>query len=379
MDSRLIKVLSVHWGFSIGGVAQYAAILERVTEFASIELETVCVLNRRRHIDEKTLAKLGGLSVIERTGPWDVRWVGGLRKAIREKNPDLIITHGFNGHFAAYVARPLGGRPARYIASYHGEYHPPTRLKRLVAGLYNGFTEFYMRNVAVSIASVADYCKNHLVSKGVDSDKITVIHNGIPEIHADESMDQLRRDLGIPEDRLIVGTVSRLDPEKGLVYLLEAFADVVTRHSDALLLVIGTGSQEQDLRRLAISLGIEHHVRFAGFRSDAWKCLGLIDVFALPSLAEYHSIGLLEAMRAGKAIVATNVGGNTESVRDSKEGIIVDPADSGQLSRAVGTLLDSEELRHKYGQQARKRYEDEFREDVMVKRCAMWLAEAARQ
>ena len=370
--------MSVHWGFSIGGVAQYAAILERVTEFENIELETVCVLNRRRHIDEKTLAKLGGLSVIERTGPWDVRWVNGLSKVIREKSPDLVITHGFNGHFAAYVARRLGGSSARYVASYHGEYHPPTRLKRLVAGLYNGFTEFYMRNVAASVASVADYCKDYLVSKRVDPDKITVIHNGIPEVRSDESIDELRGDLGIPEDKLIVGTVSRLDPEKGLVYLLEAFADVIARHSDALLLVIGTGSQEQELRKLAISLGIEHHVRFAGFRSDAWKFLKLIDVFALPSLAEYHSIGLLEAMRAGKAIVATNVGGNTESVRDAKEGIIVDPADSDQLSKAMGALLDSVELRDKYGRQARKRYEEEFREDVMVKRCARWLAEAAR-
>jgi len=371
-------VLSLHWGFSIGGVAQYAAILERVTEFEDIGLETVCILNRRRHIDNTTLAKLGGLSIIERTGPWDARWVHRLRKAIRDKHPDLIITHGFNGHFAAYIAGRSGVGSVRCAASYHGEYHPPTRLKRLVAGLYNRFTEYYMRNVAVGVASVADYCKDHLASRGVDPGKITVIHNGIPDVHDDGSIQDMKRDLEVPEDKLIVGTISRLDPEKGLVHLLEAFSNIAASHSNVFLLIVGTGSQDRELQQLVASLGLEHRVRFAGFRADAWKYLRLIDVFALPSLAEYHSIGLLEAMRAGKAIVATNVGGNTESVRDRKEGIIVDPEAPGQLSRAITTLLESQELRDKYGREARKRYEEEFREDIMVKRCAKWMVEAAR-
>ena len=373
----MIKVLSVHWGFSIGGVAQYAAILERVGDVADIEMSTVCVLNRRRHIDEQTLARLGRLTVIERTGPWDIRWLGKLRVLINDTAPDLVVTHGFNGHFAVFAASLFGRGATRFIASYHGEYHPPTRLKKVVAGAYNGFTEFYMRNVATSVASVADYCKKFLVARRVDPEKIHVIHNGISGVVENADADALRHELGLPEDALVIGVISRLDPEKGLNYLLEAFQGVLKCHPEAFLVIIGTGAQEEQLAQLSIDLGISDRVEFSGFKAGASKYLSVLDVFALPSLAEYHSIGLLEAMRAGKAIVSTDVGGNTESVRNEKEGLVVEAGNARQLEQALNTMLDSKQLRQHYGQAARARFDEEFLVEVMVKRSAEWIVAAA--
>jgi len=377
MGSQSIRVLSVHWGFSIGGVAQYAAILDHVKDHAPIALSTICILNRQRHIDEKTLGRLSSLTIIERRGPLDIRWIAALRRHIEVLDPHLIMTHGFNGHFAAYVATCCTRSKQKFIASYHGEYHPPTRLKGLVAGIYNGLTEHYMRHVASSVVSVADYCKKYLVSKGVDPKKITVIHNGIPDTKWPDTYAQLRRELNLPLSGVVIGAMSRLDPEKGISYLLKAFQRVAELKPDAWLVIVGTGSQEHYLRDLAVDLRIQDRVRFAGFRSEASRLLGAFDVFALPSLAEYHSIGLLEAMRAGKAIVATDVGGNTESVSHDREGLIVHARDVDGLAAALRVLVENSDLRSRLGEAARRRFSEEFDVAIMVKETAGWMVRAA--
>jgi glycosyltransferase involved in cell wall biosynthesis len=120
---------------------------------------------------------------------------------------------------------------------------------------------------------------------------------------------------------------------------------------------------------------VEQQIHFAGVRDDIPDCLSAIDIFVIPSLHETHSIGLLEAMRAGKPVVATSVGGNTESVRHEREGLIVPPGDADALAEALGRYLRQPDLRVAMGKAARLRYEVEFTEDIMLERTAAWLAE----
>jgi glycosyltransferase involved in cell wall biosynthesis len=94
-------------------------------------------------------------------------------------------------------------------------------------------------------------------------------------------------------------------------------------------------------------------------------------------LAEYHSIALLEAMRAGKAIVATDVGGNTESVRNLKEGLIVPAADVERLVHAIDRMVIDRSLAKKLGEAARERFKDKFTEEIMVRQTAQWLVRCA--
>ena len=374
VGDTVIRVLSIHWGFSIGGVAQYAANLEGVRNYAPIEMSTVCILNRHRHIDEQTLATLANLKIVDRCGPWDLRWLSEITRLITSLKPDLIFTHGFNGHFAALLSRLFAGSSTKYISSYHGEYHPPTKLKRMVSGIYNGFTEYYMRNIASNVVSVADYCKRHLVDRMVEPDKVCVIHNGISSTFEHLGVAESKEELGIPNKGQVIGVMSRLDPEKGLAYLLEAHQGITKNMPDVYLVVIGVGSEEKYLKQLAIELEINNRVAFAGFRPNAARYLLALDIFVLPSLSEYHSIGLLEAMRAARAIVATDVGGNTESVRHNKEGLIVKSGDSSALEDAVKTLLSSDELRLNLGRAARERFEKRFTIEKMERQTAEWLS-----
>eukprot|EP01029_Cantina_marsupialis_P011658 TRINITY_DN25930_c0_g3_i1.p2 TRINITY_DN25930_c0_g3~~TRINITY_DN25930_c0_g3_i1.p2 ORF type:complete len:146 (+),score=34.92 TRINITY_DN25930_c0_g3_i1:52-438(+) len=110
---------------------------------------------------------------------------------------------------------------------------------------------------------------------------------------------------------------------------------------------------------------LESEVEFIGYQNNIPQWLNAFDIFALPSLFEYHSIALLEAMRAGKAIVSTDVGGNTESVRDGLDGLIVPAKDSEKLANAILKMMESEELRTNMGNSARERFLDEFTEDIM--------------
>lgn len=378
-EKNIIKVLNIHWGFSIGGVAQYAAVMEGVQKYASIEMSTVCVLSRKRHIDEQTLAVLGNLVVIDRVGPLDLRWIGALRSIIKSNKPHIIFSHGFNAHFVAMIATIFLNDKPCFVASYHGQYHPPTPIKKLVEGLYNGFTDWYMRHFASAVVSVAEVGGRYLVSKGVDPNKITVIHNGIPDAQSNDSIENLRQDLGLPVEGLVIGVVSRLEPIKGISYLIQAFHCLVEEFPDSFLVLIGAGVQEASLKQQVEDLGMAGRVHFAGFRFNAGRYLPAIDVFTLPSLSEFHSIGLLEAMRAGRAIVATDVGGNTESITNDVEGLIVRSESVEELEVALRRLLTSEDLRLRLGTGARARFEAEFLVEVMVRRSAEFLCAAAEK
>lgn len=131
--------------------------------------------------------------------------------------------------------------------------------------------------------------------------------------------------------------------------------------------MIGEGPDLENLRIQSTKLGLNEDISFVGFQSNVADWLAACDIFALPSLYEYHSIAVLEAMRAGKAIVATTVGGNGESITDGVEGLLVPPSDPVALADALEKLLSDSELRKRLGQNARNRFEREFTETAMMK------------
>ena len=368
-----MKVLSIHWGLSLGGVAKYATTLERVTGIAPVTIRSVCILQRGRDVDRDALKVLGA-EVVSVRSVADLNWITFVRKLIREEHPDCVISHGFNGHLVSLVATAFVKNSPRCLASYHGSYHATTTTRKLLEPVYNGFTHWFLRRKASAVVSVAEYCADYLVDKGVDSGKITVIHNGIPDHQPSETArGDIRSEWGFDSEHVVIGVASRLDPVKGIEYLLDAFARVANDHSNARLVIIGDGTVRGALEERSSALGIRDRVVFAGMRNDVPRCLEALDIFALPSLAEYHSIGLLEAMRAGLAIVATSVGGNTESVRDGKEGMIIQPADAEGLATALGRLVEDRDLRKCLGQAARTRFEAEFTEESMLGKTASWI------
>lgn len=372
-NKALLRVLSMHWGFSLGGVGKYAALIDTVTNHAPVKIHTVCILGQTWQCDLPTLAKIHPIKITIKSRA-DISLIWKIRREIERIRPDLLMTHGFNCHFVALLTRLLRIHNLPVICSYHGAYHATTRGRKLLERPFNTITEYFIRHHALSVATVAEYTKNSLIEKGVHSAKIKVIHNGIDLSKPRRGARKILRSAwGIQDSDVLIGVVSRLDPFKGISYLIEALAKLAAQLPQLKLAIVGTGNQDNALKRQVSLFHLREKVIFTGFRSDVDDCLAAFDIFVLPSLAESHSIALLEAMRSEKCIVATDVGGNTESVRNGREAFIVPPKDVDALIHALQALASNPALRLALGRAARRRFLDEFTVEVMVCRTAEWL------
>ncbi len=373
-----LRVLSIHWGFSLGGVGKYATLINDVSRYAPIEIKTLCIISETWHTDLPTLENLDAKEIKIKSRA-DISWLWRVSREINLYKPDLLMTHGFNGHFVAIATRVFRKKHIPMICSYHGKYYATTPVRLLLGPAFNRLTELFIRNYAISIVAVAEYTKNYLVERGTDRKKITVIHNGIEEKIPDPTArNRIRREWAIEKNELLIGGASRLDPVKGISYLVDAFAQVCRRLPELKLVIVGTGTLDNSLKRQVEGKGVKKRVIFTGFRSDIDDCLVALDIFTLASLAEYHSFALLEAMRVGKAIIATDVGGNTESVRHEEHALIVPARDTKSLANAIERLSRDAALRQALGLAAQERFKQNFTVDKMVSRTAGWLIDCGR-
>ncbi len=377
MDS--LNVLSIHWGFSIGGIGKYATLIQLVNEYAPVKIKSACVIGKGWQTDKNNLAKLNA-KTINISSRLDFSWIFRLSTLIKQDSPDLILTHGFNGHFISLLARFVSRKPIPIVSSYHGLYHATTFGRRFVATALDTFTQFFLRHVAVDTVCVAEYSQRYLSNKNIPPAKLTVIHNGIENRPPDNSQrDRLRQEWGVREDEILLGIASRLAPVKGVTFLIEAMGLIKKDGPMPKLVIVGTGTLDQALNEQVKQLGLTHKIKFTGFRSDIDQCLGAIDIFILPSLAENHSIAIIEAMRAKKTIIATDVGGNTESVRHMKEAIIIPPHDSISLAEAIKQLMSDKVLQEKLAAKARDRFLQKFTVETMVRETADWLIDCGKK
>ena len=132
----------------------------------------------------------------------------------------------------------------------------------------------------------------------------------------------------------------------------------------------GEGSEREGLEQQAHELGIDQRVRFLGYRVDIPELLASSDLCVLSSLSEGLPLSVLEAMAAGKPVVATSIDGTDEAVVHGETGLLVPPADSHALAAAIRTVLEDDELAHRLGTSGRARVDAEFRVEKMVSRVA---------
>jgi len=197
----------------------------------------------------------------------------------------------------------------------------------------------------------------------LDERRVVVIKNGVDPIEGGSPDDaSARRELGIPEDHLVVGMVANYNrPVKGVSYLLDAIPTIVSEVPSARFLFLGGGAKERPaLREKARTLGIERCVNFMGNRKDIHRYYEMMDISVLTSLSEGLSITLLESMSHGLPVVATNVGGNPEVVLDGRTGYLVPPKNAHSLADRIVQLLRDPDLRLRMGEEGRRRVERDF-------------------
>lgn len=219
--------------------------------------------------------------------------------------------------------------------------------------------------IAVSRATLKDQRENNLATK-----RIVFISEGVDleRFISSSCHPNLRRELGIPEDKKIVACVSRLVEGKGHHELVEAAASIVKNHKEVVFLVVGdgpkgmSGSFAKGLKGRIQDLGLASHFVFVGWRTDIPEILSLVDVFVHCPTTWIEGLGIahLEAMAMSKPTVVSNNGGLPDAAVDGVTGFVVPPGDIQKLSAAILKLLDDDELSRRLGRNARKRVEGLF-------------------
>lgn len=280
-----------------------------------------------------------------------------LRKQLRASPFDLLHLHTAHAHSVGLRgARWLGSQRPAVVVSRHVSYsiyrHFPWHL-----------TWFkYTRGVA-RIICVADAVRAALRSNRLPAELLTVIPNGVdPEAWqpSAEGAARCRRELGIAADALLVGSVAALTAEKNHAALIEAFALLDPARSGAQLVIVGDGPLHADLSAHARRLGIAAHVHLPGFQEDVRSWLSAFDVFVFPSRKEGMPMTVLQAMAAGRAVLASRAGGIPEIVQDGASGVLVPVDDGAALAAALADLVDDAPLRAALGAAAVQRVQAAF-------------------
>lgn len=270
-----------------------------------------------------------------------------LAELMRERGVDHLHNHFADSSCTvAMLASALGG--VGYSFTLHGpaiffepnEWHLGTKLE-----------------TASFCAAISNFARSQasLFSDPAVWDRIRIVHCGVaapPEVPAAPESDGSC-------NLLFVG---RLDPVKGVVVLFDAVASLLAAGTPLHLTLVGDGPQRADLERRAAELGIAGSVTFAGYRNqdEVQQHLRDADVFVLPSFAEGVPVSLMEAMAISRPVVATNVGGVTELVRDGVNGFVVAPGDPLALQAVIAGVVADPELRVRLGAAGRETVRADF-------------------
>lgn len=221
------------------------------------------------------------------------------------------------------------------------------------------------------VVTVSDEVRDRTVRAWIaPAAKVVAIANGIDPARfrvAAAKRAALRAELAQDDGPLLL-TVARLVWFKGLDTLIDALPPLVARHPALRLVIVGEGTLRAALTDQAERLGLGEHVRFTGERADVPALLAAADLFVLPSVSEGMPISILEAMAAGRAVVATRVGGVPELIEEGQTGLVVPARDAGALAEALDRLIADPALRARMGGAGAARLASEFSAEAMVAR-----------
>lgn len=305
----------------------------------------------------------------------NLRSLWRLYRLMRQERFTIVHVHTPVAAALGRVAAKLA-RVSIIIYSVHGFYFHelmPRWKRRIIIWIERWLGK---RCTDMLFSQSAEDVKTAIRERIMAKDRVAWIGNGVdPRLFGLPPDEDLRAELGLPPESKVVGFIGRLVREKGVEELFEAMAEVVQQFPEAKLLVVGdTLKSDRDtqaiarINRIITRERLDDVVRFTGFRDDTPDLLAIMDVFVLPSHREGMPRTILEAMAAGKPVVATNIRGCREEVVDEVTGLLVPVCDSDALAKAILRILSNEELAHRIGEAGRKRVQEEFDEADVLRR-----------
>lgn len=360
-DGRALHVMHLLGSFEVGGAETVALDLARALNGEQFCV-SVCALYAngamRARFRAAGIRAESLLSVAQRPG-FDVRIAWRLARLVRSRQVDIVHSHNRRAHVYGAIAGRVAGVPA-VVCTRHGvgsalKTDQASPLERLVAHLAS-------HHIAVCQAVLQEGVR----AGRIRPDRATVVYNGIDANRFACRRPLQARHLGSG----VLGSVGRLDAEKGHRDLFKAALRLLRQDMDVRVHVVGDGPARGQLQQAVRDLGIADRVCFLGTRDDVPDLLRGFDLFVLPSLTEGLPLTVIEAMASGLPVVATNVGGVPELVRHGETGLLVRPGSPDELADAIARLLEDPGLCHRMGRLGQRIAVGQFDLKLMARRHA---------
>jgi glycosyltransferase involved in cell wall biosynthesis len=376
-EPRRVKVVRVIARLNMGGPALHVAYL--TAGLRDRGYDTTLVAGTLARGEDSMAFVAGGLGVEVVTIPELGREISPLRDLlatvrlaglIRRQRPQILHTHTAKAGTVGRAAALLAGRarPPIVVHTFHGHvlrgYFGPLRSR------FFGALERRLARDSTALVAVSPQVRDDLVKLGVaPPEKFAVVRLGIEldeRIGSVNGRAETRRYLGIPDERFAVGWVGRMTAVKRGEDVLEGFRLLRDRGVDATLCLVGDGPDRPQLERKAHELGIVRDTLFLGYQKDVAPLYAAFDALVLPSGNEGTPVSVIEALAAGRPVVATRVGGVPDVVRDGEDGFLVDAGATDDLAERLSRLAADPDLRERLGAAGRARVVPRYAVDRLV-------------
>ncbi len=317
------------------------------------------MIDRLKEMDIKT-------QVIHTEKPFDFRVWKQVRNLLERENIALIHCHGTRAVSNIFRAAKLLNIPFIYSIhgwSFHDDQNPLVKRIRIISE--NFLISRSTLNIAVSES-------NRLTGKNnLQNFEAVVINNGINQQKFDSSraFKNIRDEINVSPSAIVIIFIARFTSHKQPLSLIRSFVEAVKIKPSLQLLMVGEGDEKNEALEMVTKFNVASNVHFLPFRQDVPDLLAAADIFVLPSLWEGLPIGLLEAMSMGKAVIATNVDGTKEIIRNNQNGILIETKDlTKNLTNAILYLADNENVRQQFSANAKKTVKENFNAASMTRK-----------
>lgn len=304
---------------------------------------------------------------IEKQGALDLRAIQQLVNVLKKDGFDLIHAHNGRTAWLAAIARCLA-RQGVLVSTMH--FIDPARstrrgLKRFAGSLVHRF----VRSQTAAIVAISDVVRDAAITRGdINKTQIHRIYNGVTQPSPTLDRDAARASLKLPHNTSVLITATRLQKEKSVPILIEAVNKLRERGVDHFkLLIVGSGSMQDELRDQITERGLSEWIKLLGFRKDVHDLMLAGDVLLHPASAEPFGLVLTEAMALGLPVIASDGGAAPEIVEDRKTGLIFRADDPEDLCKVMMQFFDKPaEVKVAMGRDARTRYQACFTAERMA-------------
>ena len=295
-----------------------------------------------------------------------------LFKLFKQEKIDIVHTHDFPTLFYGVIGAVLARTPV-VIHGEMGDIFEESRRRHYL--VVRRLLSFFVNRIVANSNGLKGFVKE---LTGIKESKFKIIYNGVdvenfkrPAASEDDSRGE--------KNDIIIGSASRLIDHKNQQMLIKAIPLVKEEIGCIKVVIIGDGPSRPKLEAMASDLRVERYIQFLGARTDVSKLLGTLDIFVFPSLAEGCPNAILEAMSSGLPVIASDVVGNRELVKNDITGILFSLDDVRSLADAIIDLARNTEKRKKMGDEAKKRAEKIFSlEQMAIRYSDLYLEEASK-